>query len=178
MNKQHSFGGDAKPLRRVRAFPRLPWRSKPPETQPSPEWLAHLDASQAIAPSPLVGVVAVGRTVVAADVTVDLIAIEIRDRGAVVSWRARCAREYMLMSADVQIVDDRGTAYNVIQGGASGRSHTWEGQALLMPPPPIGAQVTVSIESFGPHLHLPWPPHLPTEVVRGPWSFVVDIDLK
>jgi hypothetical protein len=135
--------------------------------------LADWDAIRAIPQSALAQVVGIGRTVVAAELTVDLLAMEIREQGAVIYWRARSAREGLLLSADVSITDDLGTAYHVIQGGGGGDSHAWEGQTLVVPSPPAAAHITITLKSFGPSDHMPLPPHMPTERTPGPWTFEV-----
>jgi hypothetical protein len=137
--------------------------------------LADWEAIRAIPQSALVQVVGIGRTVVAAELTVDLIAMEIREQGAVIYWRARSTREGLLLSADVSISDDLGTAYHVIQGGGGGDSHAWEGQTLVLPSPPAAAHLTITLKSFGPSDHMPPLPHLPAERVPGPWRFEVSM---
>jgi hypothetical protein len=135
--------------------------------------LADWEAIRAIPQGVLVQVVGIGRTVVAAELTVDLLAIEIREQGAVIYWRARSTRAGLLLSADVSISDDLGTAYHVIPGGGSGDSHAWEGQTLVLPPPPAAMHITITLQSFGPDDHMPLPSHLPAERVPGPWVFDV-----
>jgi hypothetical protein len=137
--------------------------------------LADWEAIRAIPQSALVQVVGIGRTVVAAELTVDLLAMEIREQGAVIYWRARSTREGLLLSADVSISDDLGTAYHVIQGGGGGDSHAWEGQTLVLPSPPAAAHLTITLKSFGPSDHMPPLPHLPAERVPGPWRFEVSM---
>jgi hypothetical protein len=137
--------------------------------------LAEWEAIRAIPQSALVQVVGIGRTVVAAELTVDLLAIEVREQGAVIYWRARSAREGLLLSADVSISDDLVTAYQVIQGGGGGDSHASEGQTLVLPSPPAAAHVTITLKSFGPSDHMPLPSHLPAERVPGPWPFEVEM---
>ena len=132
---------------------------------------------QTIGPSPLVGVVPVAMTVDTAGVIVDLLAIEVRELGAILYWRARSSREVLLLSAKVSMSDDRGTPYRVTEAGGGGDGHTWQGQTFALPAPPRRARLGVVLESFGPSADMPLPPHLPTERVPGPWSFEVEVNL-
>ena len=143
--------------------------------RPSPGVLADWETLRAIPQSPLIQVVGVGRTVVAAELTVDLVAIEVREQGAVIYWRARSAREAILLSADVSVVDDRGTGYHVIPGGGSGNAEAWEGQTYFLPVPHVGTRLTITLTSFGPNDHMPLPIHIPTDRISGPWPFEVEI---
>ena len=170
------FGEDQNPIRRgLRLFRTRLDRQGRSDWRPSPEVLADWEAVRAIPQSPLVQVVGIGRTVVAAEIAVDLLAIEVREQGAVIYWRARSAREGLLLSADVSIADDRDTAYHVIRGGGGGDSNAWEGQTLMVPLPPAGARMTITLTSFGPSNHMPLPPHVPAERVSGPWPFQVEM---
>jgi hypothetical protein len=137
--------------------------------------LADWEAVRTIPQSPLVDVVGVARNVVAAGLTVELLAIERRAQGAVLYWRARSDREGMLLSADVSISDDRDTPYHVIRGNGGGDSHAWEGQTIVLPAPPAGARLMITILSFGPNDQMPMLPDFPTEHVTGPWTFEIDL---
>jgi len=146
-----------------------------PAWQPSPELFADWEAARAIPRSPLVQVVGIGRTVVSAELAVELLAIEVREQGAVIYWRARSAREGVLLSADVSIADDRGTPYHAILGGGGGNAQAWEGQTLVQPAPTAGARLTITLASFGPNDEMPLPPHVPAERIFGPWVFEVEM---
>lgn len=176
MTRIHRFGDDSNPLRRgLRLIGRRFGRRPGSDWRPSAETIADWEAIRTIPQSALVQVVGIGRTAVAADRTVDLLAIEVREQGAVLSWRERSAREGLLLSADVSISDDLGTAYHVIQGGGGGDSQAWEGQTFCIPSPPAGARMTITLTSFGPSDDRPLPPFLPTERVPGPWLFEVEM---
>jgi hypothetical protein len=153
---------------------RLGWRRRP-QWQPSPELMANWEAIGAIPASPLVQVVGVGRTADAAGITVELLAIEVREEGAIVHWRARSASYPMLLSADVSISDNTGTAYRVISGGGGGGGGAWEGTTFVQPSPPPGARLRITLLSFGPDDDRPLLPGLPTERVFGPWAFDVEM---
>lgn len=172
----HRFGEEPNPVRRwLRPLVGRPGRRHRSDWRPSPELLADWETLRAIPQSPLLQVVGIGRTVEAAEVTVDLLAVEVRQRGAVIYWRARSAREAILLAADVAVTDERGTTYHVIQGGGSGSAQAWEGQTHVIPAPPVGARLTITLTSFGPSDHLPPPLHVPTDRVVGPWSFEVEV---
>ena len=143
--------------------------------RPSPNVLADWETVRAIPRSPLVRVVGVGRTATAADLTVDLLALEVREAGVVIYWRARSTREVILLSADVSIADDRATAYHVIPGGGSGNPEAWEGQSFFLPVPPAGVRLAITLTSFGPSPDRPLPANVPTDRIFGPWQFEVDI---
>jgi hypothetical protein len=171
-----SFGEDPNPIRRgLRRLLGRPDGQQRLDWRPSPEVLADWESVRAILQSPLIQVLGVGRPMLAADVTVDLLAIEIRQQGAVIHWRARSAREAILLSADVSVVDDRGTSYHVVHGGGSGSAEAWEGQTHFLPAPRVDTRLTITLKSFGPNDHIPLPTHVPTDRVEGPWLFEVEI---
>jgi hypothetical protein len=172
----HRFGAQPNPIRGAlrRLVGRL-GRQRRSDWQPSLEVRADWEMLRAIPESPLLQVVGVGRTVVAADLTVELLAIEVREHGAVIYWRARSAREGILLSADVAVADDRETPYHVVPGGGSGSAQAWEGQTHFRPVPPVGARLTINMTSFGPSDHLPTQMYVPTERIVGPWLFEVEI---
>jgi len=143
--------------------------------QPSEETQRNWEDMRAIPASQLDGVIGVGQSVSTAAVTVELLALEMRAKGAVLHWRARSSREAILMSPAVSIADRDGTRLRVIGGGGGGSPEGWEGQTFVMPPPPTGARLTITLESFGPSTDRPVPRHVPTETVPGPWEFVVDV---
>ena len=127
-----------------------------------------------IVPSPLVRVIPIGQTVEAAGVTVELLAIEVRERGAVLYWRARADRELPLQVAEVSVVDDHGTAYRVDPGGGGGNFRSWEGQTFARPAPPADARLTIVLDTFrqDPRTLMTGGP--PMGPVHGPWRFDVE----
>jgi hypothetical protein len=147
-----------------------------PEGVPPEEWAKLLEAMPALTvpSSPLVRVIAVGLSVTASHVMVDLIAIEVREAGAVIYWRALAARDTPMLMADVAVSDDQGTKYTVAPSEGGGGEREWHGQTTILPPPPPGAKLAVVVESFGPPPFGAMPGYIAKEPVRGPWRFEVD----
>jgi hypothetical protein len=143
--------------------------------EPSEETRRNWDDLRAIPASPLLSVIGVGRSADASGITVELLAIELRALGAVLHWRARSAREGVLLSAAVSVADQLDTSYRVIPGGGGGNATAWEGQTFVLPPPPAGARLSITLSSFGPYEDRPMPDFLPTDSVPGPWRFEVDV---
>lgn len=123
--------------------------------------------------SPLDRVIAVGQSTESAGITVELIAIEIRRAGALVSWRARPVDEVMGIDADVRVSDDSGQEYTSHPAGHDGSSLHWSGLTVFVPPPPVGARLTVEILSFGPPIDHEVPRGGSTQHIHGPWQFTV-----
>ncbi len=144
--------------------------------QPTEATLRKWDEIRAVPGSPLVSVVGVGRSVDAAGVTVELLAVEIRTLGAVLHWRAHSGRTEILLSAFVSVADLAGTPYRVIAGGSGGGAEGWEGQTLVLAAPVAGARLSITIERFGPEEDRPpLPRGFPSDTIAGPWQFDVDI---
>lgn len=133
--------------------------------------LMHLEAGL----SPLRAVIGIGLGVEAAGVLVELIALEIRAAGAILSWRTQTEEDRLLGSPDMTIVDDLGTRYEVFTGSWGGGGRESRGQTYLVPSPPGPTRVlTIEVHSFnrdGP----PVPLHVPMEPVSGPWRFEVPL---
>jgi len=128
-----------------------------------------LHPSQEVILSPLRYVVGVGRVVDVAGVSVELLAVEVREAGALLYLRATPVRELMLFSAAVAVTDDRGTAYRALDAGHEGSAVHWSGQSVVIPAPPPGARLSVEVESFGPPRDHPM--EFRSETVTGPWRF-------
>lgn len=149
-----------------------------PDSVPPEQWARILEDMPwlDIPSTPLVGVVGVGKTTEAQGVTVELLAIEIRQGGAVIHWRARAAREVALLMPDVTVADEQSTTYRVApaQGGGGGRD--WYGETMFLPAPPTNATLTVEVSSFGPPVGMPpMPGYAPLPPVNGPWRFEVPL---
>lgn len=127
----------------------------------------------AIAPSGLVGVIAVAQVAEAAGVTIELLAIEVREAGALVTWRARADRAVGIMIPQVSISDDQGTAYRAFGGSGGGDEHTWSGEIALLPFPPAGVTLDIVIERLGGDEHMRMPGWTPNAPIPGPWRFTV-----
>jgi hypothetical protein len=128
----------------------------------------------AIPRSPLLRVTSVGQTVEAAGVAVELLAVEVRESGAILHWRARADHDLLVQVASVSVVDDLGTAYLVDQGGGEGNPRSWQGQTLLRPAPPAHARLTIVVESFGQNPRATMFGDPPREPSNGPWRFEVE----
>jgi hypothetical protein len=88
--------------------------------------------------SPLVRVVAIGKAVEHDGVVLEQIALEIRDVGAVLHWKAHPVGDYVLGGPDFVVTDDVGTVYTLLLP-------TWvssegmKGNTDLVPQPPSHA---------------------------------------
>jgi hypothetical protein len=123
-----------------------------------------------IAPSKLVGVIAVSKVVDAAGVTVEVLSVEVREAGALVHWRCRADRSIGLLMPKVSITDDRATTYRVGTAGGGGDERLWAGEIAVIPAPPSDAMLSIVIESFGADLRMRMPGWVPGEPVTGPWT--------
>jgi len=128
----------------------------------------------AIAPSGLVGVVAVSKVVEDAGVAVEVLSVEVREAGALLHWRSRANRSIGFFLAAVSITDDRGTAYQTSTASGGGDERSWAGEMAVIPAPPDDAMLTIVITSFGADPDLRMPGWTPLEPVEGHWKFVVD----
>ncbi len=155
--------------------------------QPSPEqterWRRRATLMSAIPGSPLRGVVGVGASAVAGDLTVELIAIEIRDAGGRGLLRFRSQGGHiggqlaMVGEPEVAVTDDVGTRYESGLGGWSGSQEGGDAEFSFAPRPPDDAsQLTIVVERFR-EFRLP-PGHElsgPPEGIVGPWTFALGI---
>lgn len=128
----------------------------------------------AIVFSPLVRVVSVAQVVEAGGIAVELLAIEVREAGALLYWRAHPPEGIVLMSATVSISDESGTMYRVSPAQSSGSALQWEGQTFVIPAPSAHARLGIVLERFGAPIGRPIERHAPGESARGPWRFDVD----
>jgi len=166
---------DTSLIGRVRRLLWLGGHSRRPDWRPSDEWFARMEASRAVAPSPLRAVVAVGQSADIAGLVVELIAIEVRERGAILYLRARSGADRLLAGAEVSVSDQLGTAYGVVTGVSGGGNGSWAGEVVIVPRPPAGSRLRVVIPYFGPTPDRPLPPHIDAQRVDGPWAFEVQV---
>ena len=98
-----------------------------PEGIPPEEFarLLEIVPQLAIPPSRLVGVVAVAQIAEVAGVTVELLAIEVREGGALITWRARADRAVGLLIPRVSVTDDQGTKYRALGESGGGDERSW-----------------------------------------------------
>jgi hypothetical protein len=127
----------------------------------------------AIPPSRLVGVVAVAQVSEAAGVTVEVLAIEVREAGALITWRARADRSVGILIPRVSITDDQNTDYRTFGDSGGGDGRSWSGEIALIPSPPRGVTLQIEIESLGANERMGMPGWMPNEPVSGPWRFKV-----
>lgn len=146
-------------------------------------------------------VIGIGRTVSVADITLELLALEIRDGVArltfVVNDSEQARREIGLrdlalrrnpapddfpsiLRPELHVTDDLGTTYQVFPGGGggSGGGGTWRGELQFAPSPPASAtSLLISIDRLTDQL---WFGGMrgqtrPPRVVQGPWTFDVSL---
>ncbi|MFN8521061.1 MAG: Clp protease N-terminal domain-containing protein [Chloroflexota bacterium] len=97
----------------------------------------------------LVRVVAIGQVREARDVTMEIIALEIRETGSRLIWRARSATREVGLQPMISVSDDRDTVYRTMNGGGSGGNDPegWhaEGEVMVSPSPPRDARALVIV---------------------------------
>jgi hypothetical protein len=125
--------------------------------------------------SPLVREVAIGHQVEADGVRVELIALEVREAGAVLYWRAFATKDRILGLAVIEVRDDLGGEYRVFLGGGGGGERAWSGESNVVPAPTAGASILrVKVTGFE-----GFPPSFPgtAQVVtnEGPWVFEIPL---
>jgi hypothetical protein len=127
--------------------------------------------------SPLVRVVAIGKSAAHDGVVLELLALEIRDAGAILHWKARPVGEYVLGGPDFVISDDVGTAYTLLQPTWVSSEGMVKGNTDLVPPPPVDAEtMRIEVQRLG-GLGASVPRGLVRdEPVEGRWSFDFRLD--
>lgn len=171
MSSRSYVSSDPSPVRRV--WQRLMLRLGPQPASRPPSDVTFSHPSLTIPLSPLDRVVAVGQSADAGRIRVELIAIEIREAGALLYWRATPVDDLILLSAHAEVSDDRGTTYRAVPAGHEGSAIHRSGHTALIPPPPRNTRLTIEFTSFGPEGGYPVPRGLDREPVRGPWRFTV-----
>lgn len=123
----------------------------------SSEWRDAIDRMQELERSRLVRVIGVGLTVEAAEISVEFLAVEVREVGGVVTVRASGApvmhssRAARPASPNLSVSDDVGTRYIVVPGGGGGGEGSMQYDMRFMPSPPAAAtRLTLSINDFSP----------------------------
>ena len=143
----------------------------------SDRWNTYLELSG----SPLVRVVGLGRQAEGAGLRVELIALEIREVGAILYWKAYSSAEQMLGNPVIEVSDEVGGEYAVFSGSAGGGGYEWKGETNITPAPqPHAGTLRVTVhwfEAFGHDI-----PEFAKQVadlarfgkpspVEGPWVF-------
>ena len=122
----------------------------------------------AIGASPLRRVVGIGQVAADAGVSVELIALEIREAGCVLYWKAHTDAERPLGDPQFVVSDDAKTQYSAHPAGWTGSGREMKGEALVVPGPPDEA-TTMRVELTG-FAARRFPP-LGSEDVPGAWRF-------
>jgi hypothetical protein len=122
-----------------------------------------------IGTSPLRRVVGIGRVAGDAGISVELIALEIRDAGCVLYWKAHSEHPGPLGEPQFVVSDDAGTKYGVRPAGWSGSGREVKGEALVVPGPPEDA-TTMRVELTG-FVAQRFPHRGGSDDVRGAWRF-------
>lgn len=125
--------------------------------------------------SPLVRVIGIGQQAQDAGIRVELIAMEVRQLGAILSWKAYTVEEGLLGEAAVTVIVDQGHSYEVLPMSSGGGGYQWKGETGIRPAPDTEARVLqVSIHGFE-----GFPPHFPgvpsTPRVEGHGAFELDL---
>lgn len=119
-------------------------------------------------------VIAVGQAAEATDVTVELIAVELRADGgvAVLAARTRPPMGPAGNAMHVSVTDDAGTTYAAAgqQAGGSGTTVSRHEVRFAPAPPPAASLLTIRIDSF-----VGWFPRGDVVAVTGPWEFQLDV---
>ena len=122
-----------------------------------------------IGSSPLRRVAGIGQVAVDAGISVELIALEIREAGCVLYWRAHPDQERPLGEPRFVVSDDSETRYLAHPAGWSGSGREMKGEALVVPGPPEDA-TTMRVELTGFVAQ-----RFPREDVSGTWQFAFAI---
>jgi hypothetical protein len=100
---------------------------------------------------------------------VELIALEIREAGCVLYWRANPDQERPLGEPQYVVSDDAETQYSAHPAGWSGSGREMKGEALVVPGPPEDAtMMRVELTGF---VAQRFPHRGGSDDVRGAWRF-------
>jgi hypothetical protein len=117
-------------------------------------------------------VLAIGTSVEAGGVRVELVALELRDNGVIglLVAHSRPPVGQVGHFATVKVRDDLDTAYIAAGQGTGGSTGTARHEVRIAPAPPAAARLlTLTVESFAD----PFPGSAST--IEGPWSFEIDL---
>jgi len=140
-----------------------------------------MERLQGLELSPLIRVAGIGKIVESHGITVDFLAIEMRQQGGVITLRARggpvAAGATGTVWPMLTVSDDVGTEYVVAPGGGGGGEGSMQYDFWVAPVPPAGARtLELAISEFAP---TPWPFVRATEPDRvstpAPWRATVDL---
>jgi hypothetical protein len=115
-------------------------------------------------------VVGIGMAATDAGVVLVLIALEIRDAGSILYWKARPDPERPLGQPRLTVRDAAGTDYVVRPAGASSTEREAKGEILITPAPPEAAVLLVEVTGFE-ERRSPWP----AAEWPGSWQFEIPL---
>jgi len=108
-----------------------------------------------VAAGPLRHVVGIGMAATDAGVVLELIALEIRDAGSILYWKARPDPERPLSQPRLTVRDTAGADYVARPAGASSTEREAKGEILITPAPPEAAVLIVEVTAFE-ERRFPW----------------------
>jgi hypothetical protein len=121
-------------------------------------------------------VIPIGQAVEVSGTRVELIAMEIRDAGAIVYWKAFTDQERLIGPIQAEVSDDRGTDNKASSMEYGGSDNMWKGELVVTPaPPPDVRTVRVAVRGFAPFGETPFPSRLRTSI-EGDWQFEFGTD--
>jgi hypothetical protein len=123
-----------------------------------------------VAAGPLRHVVGIGMAAADTGVVLELIALEIRDAGAILYWKARLDPERLLGQPRLTVRDTAGADYVARPTGASSTEREAKGEILITPAPPDGAVLIVEVTAFE-ERRFPWQ----AAEWPGSWQFEVSL---
>jgi hypothetical protein len=128
-----------------------------------------------ISTSPLVRVIGIGQQAEDAGIRVEMIAIEVRQLGAILYWKAYRLQEGPVGDAQISVSDDQGRSYDVSPMSSEGGDYQWKGETSISPSPaPNVRRLQVEITAFEGFGHgFPGAPSTPAVV--GHWAFELDL---
>jgi Clp amino terminal domain, pathogenicity island component len=123
-----------------------------------------------VATGPLRHVVGIGMAAADAGVVLELIALEIRDAGSILYWKARADPERPLGQPRLTVRDTAGADYVARPAGASSTEREAKGEILITPAPPQAAVLIVEVTAFE-ERRFPWQ----AAERPGSWQFQITI---
>jgi hypothetical protein len=126
--------------------------------------------------SPLRRVIGVGQTATAGGISVELIALELREQSMAIYWRSEAASHADCDLPEIVVHDSAGARYQGLLGSGGGSGQVFRGHFVAVPAPPDNGTLTIEFAFFD---RTEWEPDLPEEGQRrgvtGPWRFDIDL---
>ncbi len=123
-----------------------------------------------VAAGPLRQVVGIGMAATDAGVVLELIALEIRDGGSILYWKARPDPGRLLGEPRLTVRDAAGTEFVAQPAGASSTEREAKGEVLITPGSPDAAILLVEVTGFA-ERRFPEP----VAELRGSWQFEIHL---